>query len=524
MSAAAGRKGSTEPRLWTPPLRPLTPETSLGFEAIDFAENILGVTLRPWQKWLLIHALELDDEGNYRFDRVIVLVGRQNGKTTIMVVLALWRLFVDGASRVISSAQNLTVAEEALVDGFRMAARTPELRMLLPDKPGERDPFDPDCGAWMSKKNGSYRMDLCAVPDGLEDVLDLSGGLPAWSVVTSARTGGRSVSADLALLDELREHYDWDAWSAITPTTIARPRSQVWAFSNAGDHRSVVLRDLRGSALRAIKSGRTDEERLGLFEWSAPEGMSVHDPDGWAAANPSLGYGPTTERTMAGIARSEPENVFRTEYLCQWVDSVDPGKIDPDDWSRCADPGSVPAPTSSLAVGVEVSSDSSAAHIAVYGTRADGLGHVEVIASRAGVHWVAGWLRDRLDDPAADWFDGRVALQARGAPVSAIAADIEAVGVEVVPWEGPHLVRACGAFYNDLVAHRIRHRRQPVLDAAAAGAKERKLSDAWIWDRHNSTGDSTPIVAATVAKWLHDQPKPEKRHSAYEGGAPVMFL
>lgn len=519
---AAVRKGSTEPRRFTPPLRPLTRETSLGFEAIDFAEEVLGITLRPWQKWLLIHALELDPDGDgYRFDRVVVLVARQNGKTTLMIVLALWRLFVDGAARVISSAQNLSVAEEALVAGFHMAARTPDLRELLPDKPGPPDPFDPDHGAWMSKVNGKYRMDLAGIPPGLEDSLDVTGGLPSWSVTTASRTGGRSVSADLALLDELREHYDWDGWNAITPTTIARPRSQVWAFSNAGDSRSVVLRDLRDAATRAIKSGRTDAERLGLFEWSAPDGASIHDPEAWAAANPSLGYGSTTERTLAGIASTEPEPGFRTEYLCQWVEVLDPGKIDPADWNVCRDPESVPDPSARVAVGVDVSSDSKAAHIVIYSQRADGLGHVEVVASRAGVHWVAPWLAERL---GSDWFDGRVALQSRGAPVSAIAADIEAAGVTVVGWEGSHLVRACGAFFNDVTAHRIRHRPSPPLDSAAAGAKDRKLSDAWIWDRYNSVGDVTPIVAATCAQWLYDQPAEEQRVSAYQLDAPVTFI
>ena len=43
------RFGSTEPRICTPPLRPLTPETSLGFEVVEFADEVLGVELLPWQ-------------------------------------------------------------------------------------------------------------------------------------------------------------------------------------------------------------------------------------------------------------------------------------------------------------------------------------------------------------------------------------------------------------------------------------------------------------------------------------------
>ena len=51
-------KGCETPRIYTPPLRELTPDTTLGFEIIDFAETVLQIDLIPWQRWLLIHAFE----------------------------------------------------------------------------------------------------------------------------------------------------------------------------------------------------------------------------------------------------------------------------------------------------------------------------------------------------------------------------------------------------------------------------------------------------------------------------------
>src|SRR5215211_6573739 len=89
--------GSEMPRVWTRPLRELTPETSLGFEVINFSEEILGLELLPWQRWLFIHGLELKPDGNYRFRTVLTLVVRQNGKTTALNILTLWRLIMDGA-------------------------------------------------------------------------------------------------------------------------------------------------------------------------------------------------------------------------------------------------------------------------------------------------------------------------------------------------------------------------------------------------------------------------------------------
>lgn len=47
--------GSVEPRVWSRPLRELTPQTSYGFDVIDFARDVLERPLDPWQEWLVIH-------------------------------------------------------------------------------------------------------------------------------------------------------------------------------------------------------------------------------------------------------------------------------------------------------------------------------------------------------------------------------------------------------------------------------------------------------------------------------------
>ncbi len=115
---APKRYGSTTPRVFTPPLRPLeprTPETeqnTLGYSVIDFAEHILKITLLPWQCWLLVHMLELRPDNTLRFRTVVVLVARQNGKSTLSQVLALWMMYVYGLNLVLGTAQDLDTAEE----------------------------------------------------------------------------------------------------------------------------------------------------------------------------------------------------------------------------------------------------------------------------------------------------------------------------------------------------------------------------------------------------------------------------
>src|SRR5690606_5695158 len=179
--------------------------------------------------------------------------------------------------------------------------------------------------------------------------LELTTG-ERYKVKAANRRAGRGLSGELILLDELREHQSFDAWGAITKTTIARPDAQVWALSNAGDATSVVLRYLRQKAHAAvgdpdgINNGgeapvdedliddETDESTLGIFEWSAKPGAHTKDRDAWAQANPALGHGFVTERTLASAESTDPEWVFRTECLCQWSDGTLEGPFPPGSW------------------------------------------------------------------------------------------------------------------------------------------------------------------------------------------------
>ena len=114
-------KGKEIPRIYTPPLRELTPDTTMGYEIIEFADKILQIELLPWQRWLVIHAFEIVDVGNtwrLRFRNVQVLVARQNGKTTLGCVIALYFLYLLEVG--LASLRIMTASP-----AWRATARTP---------------------------------------------------------------------------------------------------------------------------------------------------------------------------------------------------------------------------------------------------------------------------------------------------------------------------------------------------------------------------------------------------------------
>lgn len=499
--------GSETPRVFTPPLRKLTPKTSLGFSVIRFADDVLELPLLPWQRWLLIHMLELLPDNSLRFRYVVVLVARQNGKSTLSVVLALWFMYVYGFKLILGTAQDLDTAEEVWQSAVDLVVETDEN-----DQPVRPELFD--------------LHERVVMVNGKKS-LELKTG-ERYKVKAANRRAGRGLSGDLINLDELREHQTWDAWAAVTKTTMARALALILAWSNAGDAASVVLRYLRKMAHAALgdpdginaedspealledddEFALDDDDTLAIFEWSAAPGCDVRDRDGWRQANPSLGY-TITERAIGAACKTDPEWVFRTEVLCQWSDGSLEGPFPSGTWEACRDDtSSITGPVKAC---LDVSWDRSTSHVAVAGFREDGLPHIEVVASRTGTAWVVNWFTDPEYPHRALW---PIAVQTTGAPASSLIEPLTEAGLTVVEWKGADLGKASGDLYDLVRASGLRHLPQPVLDVAAATAYTRPFGDAWVWDRKNSPHDVAPLVAVTGALRSLRQPVAEEKPPA----------
>lgn len=502
--------GSTKPRIYTPPLVrgrkgpcgcgcALSPETSKGFSAVEFARDVLGVELIPWQRWLLIHALELNDEGLFRFRTILIMVARQNGKTTLVEVKNLWKMFVLRVPMVIGTAQNLDISEESWSKAVEIVESVPDLRAEV---------------AHVDKTNGKKALKL------------INGS--RWKIAAASRRGGRGLSGDDVNLDELREHQNWDSWGAVTKTTIARRNSQVWAFSNAGDDKSLVLIDLQRRARESVQDPAADPS-LGLFEWSVPDDTrctcarrphvkwcQLQDRELWAMANPSLGY-LITEEALASALATDPEQIFRTECLCQHVVALEPDwrVIAEADWRAAADP--TQERDGRPAFCIDMSPDREWSVIGAAWFRPDGLRQIEVIDVRPGTGWLQGRVVELQAHQPCAW------VIPRDSPAASELPWFEETGVEVLRMSGPDAVAGAGLLYDgvagrvpdevDVVSPRtVRHCGQEQLDLAVAKAARRPPEDrAWLWDR--ARPHAYMLIAVTGALWglatrgyVQDQP------------------
>jgi hypothetical protein len=461
-TSSVKRVGREQPRLYTEPLRRLTRATSRGFEVADFARDVLGEPLLPWQEWLVVHALELDRGGGYRFRTVVVLVGRQNGKTHLARVLALWRLYLDGAALVLSVAQSLDIAREAWRAGCETVVSCPDLAV-------EHDRT--------SRVNG-------------DEHLALTGGR-RWKIGAANRSAGRGLSVDLLLMDELREQRSWDAWAALSKTTMARANGMTFGISNAGDDESVVLNHLRDAAMVG------DDPTLGLFEWSAPDGCELDDPDAWAQACPGLGH-TVSEQAIRSSLSTDPPAIFRTEVLCQRVDSLADVAVPGDAWDACHDSAaSLDVLRDRVAIAVDLAPDLSHATLCAAAVGADGRVRVEAVAAwpstRAMVAELPAWL-ERIRPKARGYFRG---------PTDAVKADLERMGFTAVS----DVTAACQGLAEQVAGRRVLHAGDPLLSSHITGAKRLQVADGWRFTRRGAGNVDAAYAAAGAVHLARTLPR-----------------
>ena len=507
--------GMTEPRLYSPPLRELTEETTLGYAAIEYAKTVMRKTLYPWQEFALIHMLEiigdLDGDWHFRFRTVLIMVSRQNGKTVLSEVIASFFLNVLCVDSVFGTSLSLDKAEEVWEAVINDQENIPELSASI-DR--------------VSRTNGNKRLILT--------------GLRQYKVGAPTRRAGRGDSNDLVMLDEVREHKDWETWSAAAASINAKPNGIIVCFSNAGDPDSIVLRQLRSQAVSVIEKkqaqdfgGDVDGESLGLFEWSSPEDAAMDDIDALAQANPAMGYGLLTERALAANRQTFPEAKFRSECMCQQVETLLPQPFPDGAWNGGVDSSSFIIPESDLYYGIDMSTDRRWISIAVCGMRDDGNYHIEVVARVPDAEKAIDWFRVRV-------LRGRMklAFQGRGAPVTGIAEQICTLqGIERYSVEGPELTNGWGRFFDAIAISapddtpkrgvRIFHLPQPVLDAPAKTMQMRNMGGGMeLPDRKKSPDDIAPLFACFVAFAAASGIEKDRKvyESAYARGSKLVFI
>lgn len=497
---AAGPRvvGHVEPRIWTPPLRKLDRRTSYGYDAAEFAAEVLGRPPDPWQRWLMIHAGELLPDGRPRFRTVLVLVARQNGKTEVPVMLSSYWMFVQQVPLILGTSSKLDYAKESWRKHVRLAGACED-----PQVAGQRH------RRWTRATNGEQESWT-----GPADA-----PISRYKIAAANADGGRSLTIHRLVLDEIRQHQTYEAWDAAVPACNAVPDAQIWCLSNAGSDASIVLNDLRASALEFIQTGRGDD-RLGLFEWSAPEGSDPEDVEALRWANPNLGHridvSALLSQARRAVARGGASLAgFKIENMCMTVPTLDPA-IEPVAWARSSDPGDLSAVRGKVSLCLDVAPDGQHVTLAAAGVLPDDRIRIEVVEAWVGLGATDrarralpalvtrikprqfGWLPNGpAAELAADLADrrkaGKMGWPPPGVTVVEIRSDVPAV---------------CMGLAGLVAGGRIAHSDDPLLNAHVGAAEKLAQGDVWVFSRRGKGHVDAAYAAAGAAHLARTLPTP----------------
>jgi phage terminase large subunit-like protein len=457
--------GKTEPRLHTKYADHLP---SRGQELIDLA-NKLGEPLMPWQELVAIESMRVKEDERWAFPQVGVLVARQQGKSHLMRLRILWGL-LNGEKLQILSAHKLAVSLE-------------HFNQLL-DLIEQHD--------WLMAQMKKIRR-----TNGQEEIQFLNGA--RFKVVANNAAGRGYAGAETIYLDELREHKDYGAWSAITKTQLAAKNPALYGFSNAGDATSMVLNELRDRGLATIQGVK---DSLLWLEWSAPPSSNI-SIESAAWANPAMGRTVHVDNILATF--NEPEAVVRTEVLCQWVDTLQ-SPWSPNAWNQCADPDLIVEPNQAATyLAFDVTPRRNQASL-VAAQMIDGkiaLGLVQTFDSDNALDDLT------IANAVADWAKAYDVTQIAYSKNTgqAVAARLQAAGIMTTAIDGRAFAMACDQMLSAMEHGRLRHKDEVTFNKhISACARIPFAEGGWLIGRRASNANVTGAVAAAMAISLASKP------------------
>jgi phage terminase large subunit-like protein len=461
------RKGSTKPRLQNAPLK--------GASRIDEIKKFLvdcKLELLPWQEYVLTDLLKVDKAGKWRRKTNLLLVARQNGKTHLARIRILAGLFIFGEMNIVAMSSNRGMA----LDTFRKVVD------VIEDNP-----------------HLMAQVRQIRVANGQESVELLSGA--RYEIVAATRDGSRGKTADLLYIDELRE-IDEDSWTAAKPITRARPNSQIFMTSNAGDAFSNVLNDLRSRALSYPPAS------LGFWEYSADDFAKITDKDAWYQANPALGYLIDEETIAEAIATSSVE-ASRTETLCQWVSALK------SPWPyRAFEDLTVQdlkiEPGTATIFGMDISVNKKMASLVAGQVREDGKIAVGVIAQFESQVAIDELKMAIEVNEWANKYRPRMICFDKYSSMS-VAERLAQSGHKIQDMSGTVFYQACSDLYDALVNARIVHIGQASLVDSMNNCAAKETDAGWRIVRRKSAGDVSAAIslAMVVHQLLKPQSKPQ---------------
>ena len=199
----------------------------------------------------------LKETGYRRFRETLFLVGRKNGKSTLLAALALYMLVADyeGAAEIYSVATKKDQSRKTLTEAVNMVKQSPELRAII-----------------KKRRNDIYFPATASTFEALASDSNTLDGLNSHAVI----------------IDELHAIRDRNLYEVMKQSTSSRRQPLVIMITTSGTVRESVFDNLYGLACD-IADGKVTEDTFLPVLYELDARAEWTDPQAWIKANPGLG-------------------------------------------------------------------------------------------------------------------------------------------------------------------------------------------------------------------------------------------
>ena len=214
-----------------------------------------------------------------RFRETMFLVGRKNGKSTLLSIVALYMLIADyeGAAEIYSVATKKDQAKKVLTEAVNMVKQSPELRAIL-----------------KKRRNDIYFPTTSSIFEALASDSNTLDGLNSHAVI----------------IDELHAIRDRNLYEVMKQSMSSRRQPLLIMITTAGTVRECIFDDKYEYACRVADGEIVDETFLPiLYELDSREEWIK--PECWIKANPGLGTikSLTTLSSFVETAKNDPKEL-----------------------------------------------------------------------------------------------------------------------------------------------------------------------------------------------------------------------
>ena len=430
-----------------------------------------GHRFTEWQRYVATVGSELDGNGHRRYLTHVIIIPRQQGKTTYVHSKLTESSRAAPGRSTVYAAQDRQSARYKIIDEFYDGTIAPNPL------------YDPLCR--VRRSNGS---------EAIRWVDSAAARSVIQIIATNATAGHGLTKIDDVVLDEAFSHADLSITNNVMPLMTAAPDPQIVITSTVGDGSDGLVQHYEEIGRSAVVDPDTS---IACHIWMADEDDDRADPAVWARVMPSLGQPFCTVARIKQFYDSMGELEFDRGFLNRRPAAVSLSDIDGEAWADTLDDPDA-TPTGPLVAAFDIAIDRLSATIAVAGQHPDrpDCGLV-IVDRRPGTAWLADELA-RLT--ARDRSIVRIVADRRqgaGGTIDTLAGR----GVPVVEMRTDDVVTWTAQVVDELAARTFRHSPAPPLDDAAAAAKKRPLGEAFAWSKLTSLNgvDVAPLNAASFA-------------------------